>query len=271
MSYLLLILLSTFPAFAGLDNITIKNLDLDYVYPHGSGMVEKVSVGVTTKSQQAAYPVEIFRREKDFAVNSEYVDFQWLDPIPFVHNMQKATTQQLNLKIHKQLHYVNGELLKFTGEKTGEFVLKKYNISCAGPSVAIDPIDRLKTDCLEKLHATIAHMELPFEFLTDIASQLPDVPTESDTDMPANDFGLTVTKGDFYSYVRIKYVVNAYLKLWGHIQYEDGGKTLAIRMDSIKFGILPVTTLVMNELRRQVQHPRVKIDPPWIRIQLGNE
>jgi len=42
-------------------------------------------------------------------------------------------------------------------------------------------------------------------------------------------------------------------------------------MDLIKFGILPVTSLVMDALRRQVQHPRVSINPPWIRIQLGKE
>ncbi|MBA2406310.1 MAG: hypothetical protein H0V66_16150 [Bdellovibrionales bacterium] len=271
MSYFLLILIFVSPAFAGLDKIAIKNLDLDYVYPQGTGLVEKVSVGIAIEKSETAYPVEIFRRDNAFDVTSTFVDFQWLDPIPFVHNMLKAKTEKLNLKVDKNDHYLNGDLLRFTGEKTGEVVLKKYKLTCKGPSVSKDPVERLKTDCLEKLEAHVSYMELPFQFLTDLASQLPDVPTETEGDIPANDFGLTVTKGDYYSYLRIKYVVNAYLKFWGHVKHENDGKTLAIRIDLVKFGILPVTALVMNQLRRQINHPRVTITPPWIRIKLGNE
>lgn len=260
-----LVLLST--AFAGLDKIQIKNLDLNYLYPTGSGLVEKVSVGVRLKNQ--AYPVELHRRENSFEVLSPFVDFQWVDPIAFFHNMQSASTEKLNLNIDRKEHYLKGELLKIKGEKTGDFVFVKYDLKCLGPSMAINPIDRLKMDCLEKMEASISRMELPFEFLTEIAAQLPDIETETDGDIPANDFFLSMTKGDFFSYLRIKYGVRAYLKIWGYSQYENNGKIFAIRVDSIKFGVLPVTTLVMNELRRQVQHPKIKIDPPWIRIQIG--
>jgi hypothetical protein len=197
------------------------------------------------------------------------VDFQWLKPIEFVHNMLSAETKKLNLKVDTGDHFARGESLKITGEKTGEFVFLKYDVSCAGPSVAEKPVERLKTDCLEKMNAAVSHMELPFQFLKDIAEQLPDIATETQGDIPANDFYLIVKKGDFSSYLRIKYVVAAYLKIWGHAQFENDGKTFAIRVDSIKYGILPVTTLVMNELRRQINHPDVTITPPWIRINLG--
>jgi hypothetical protein len=267
MLYLLSVLIFFSTAFAGLDKIQIKNLDLNYVYPSGTGMVEKVSVGVRFKNQ--AYPLELHRRDNSFDVVSPFVDFQWVDPIAFFHNMQSASTEKLSLNIDREEHYLRGELLKIKGEKTGDFVFSRYDLKCFGPSVALDPVERLKTDCMEKMEASISHMELPFEFLTEIAAQLPDIETETDGDIPAHDFFLSMSKGDFFSYLRIKYGVRAYLKIWGHSQFEDSGKIFAIRVDSIKFGILPVTTLVMNELRRQVQHPKIKIDPPWIRIQIG--
>lgn len=269
MSYFLLILLVAFPALADLDNIQIKNLDLNYVYPQGTGEVEKLSIGVAVK--KLGYQVDVYRRDHSFDVLSPFIDFQWVDPMPFIHNMQSAHTQKLNLKVDKGDHYLRGESLEFTGEKTGQFVFRKYDMSCVGTSAAVKPVQRLKTDCLEKLEASVSHMELPFQFLTDLAAQLPDIQTESEGNIPANDFALSVLKGDFYSYLRIKYVVSAYLKIWGHAQYENNGKTIAIRIDSIKYGILPVTTLVMNELRRQIHHPKVTITPPWIRIQIGNE
>lgn len=269
MSYLFLILVFIAPAFANLDSIHIKNLDLNYVYPEGQGEFEKLSIGVELSKQ--TYPVQIYRREKTFDIISPFVDFQWLNPITFVHNAQKVSTTKLNLNINRGEQYARGESLSFVGEKTGEILLNKYDFTCVGTSVAKDPVVRLQEDCLNKMDATVSHMELPFEFLTTLASQLPDVPTESEAEMPAHDFSLTLNQGDFYSYVRIKYVVRAYLKIWGHTQMENNGSTLAIRVDQIKYGILPVTTLVMNELRRQVRSPNVTIDPPWIRIKLGTK
>lgn len=268
MAYLLLILAFMSSAFADLDKLQIKNLDLNYVYPEGSGEFEKLSIGIEKKQ---TYPVQIYRREKTFDVVSPFVEFQWLNPITFVHNAQKIATKKLNLHLDHKEHYARGESLSLTPEKGGEILLDKYNITCQGNSVEKDPIKRIMSDCMEKLDVTISHMELPFEFLTTLASQLPDVPTEAEGDMPANDFYLTNVKGDFYSYVRVKYVVKAYLKIWGHGQIENDGKTFAVRMDKIMYGILPVTTLVMNELRRQIKHPDVTIDPPWIRIKMENK
>ncbi len=269
MSYLILIIFLISSALAGLDKIQIKNLDLNYESPYGTGVVEKVSVGVSIKSQ-ALYPVEVHRRNDSFEVLSPFVDFQWMNPIPFFHNLQKVSLEKLNLKIDRAEHFLKGEALSFTGEKSENFVFGKYDLNCQGTSNAIEVVERLKVDCLDKLEATVAHMELPFQFLSAIASQLPDVPTETEGDIPANDFTLSIYKGDFFSHMRIKYVVRAYLKFWGHAQFENEGKTLAIRLDSVKFGVLPVTPLVFAELSRQVNHPRVSINPPWIRIQLGN-
>jgi hypothetical protein len=269
MSYLLLILIILSPAFAALDKIQIKNLNLNYSLPQGSGDVEKVSVGISLQKQ--SYPIEVRREENSFDVFSQFVDFQWMNPIPFFHNIQKGSTKGLNLKVDRLNHFLTGVDLRFTGENSGEFVFKKFDLNCQGSSLEVLPVDRLKTDCLEKMQATISNMELPFEFLNTIASQLPDIPTETDGDMPANDFALNIKEGNFFSYLRIKYVVRAYLKFWGQVQYEDEGRVLAIRMDQIKYGVLPVTTLVMNELRRQIKHPNVSVTPPWIRIKLENK
>lgn len=269
MSYFLLLFIFINTAFAGLDKLQIKNLDFDYQIPYGKGEVEKISIGINLKNQ--IYPVEVFRRDESFDLLSPFIDFQWEKPIPFFHNLKNASTRKLNLKVDNKEHYLKGESLKFAGEKTGDFILGKFDLACFGSSAALKPIDRVKDDCLEKMEATVNHMELPFKFLTEISSQLPDVVTETEGNIPANDFALSVLKGDFYSYFRIKYIVKAYLKIWGHGQYENNKETFAIRVDSIKFGLLPVTTLVMLVLQNQIQHPRISINPPWIRIHLGNE
>lgn len=264
MSYFILALLLVSSAFATLEKISIQNLNVEYTYPYGTGEFEKLSLGV--ELIPAKYPVEFFRRDASYEIVSPFVTFEYLNPTPFIHNIQNLSAKGLNLDLNYKNSSVKVGSIHFKGEKTGEVVLDKLDFSCAGSSVMKDPIDRLKEDCVEKMSAKGTHMVLPFDVIKAIEKELPDEETEIATEMPADDFSLTMTKGDFYSYLRIKILIRAYLKIWGQVQYEDAGKTTAIRIDTIKFGILPVTALVMNILRRELSSETVIIDPPWIRI-----
>lgn len=267
---LALVLLFSLSAFADLQKLDVKNLNLNYTNPYGKGEFEKISVGVSLK-ETTAYSAEIFRRENSFEILSPFANFEWLDPIKFVHNIQKLSTENFNLSMGKSKHELEGTSLKFVEEKGKELSFDQFKISCQGNSSQKEVVDRLKADCREKMEAAIDHMILPFDFITAIADQLPEMPAETDQDLPAHDFYLNMEKGDFYSFVRIKYVVKAYLRIWGHLDFEDNGQTVAIKVSTIKYGVLPVTNLVMGELSRRVKHPRLTIDPPWIRIKLGNK
>lgn len=267
MSFLIFALLLVSSAFATLEKINIQNLDVGYTYPYGTGEFEKLSLGVELVA--AKYPVEFFRRDASYEIVTPFVTFEYLNPSPFVHNVQNLTVKSLYLDLNYKNSSLKANSLHFRGASTGEVILDKVDFSCQGNSVMKDPIDRLKEDCVEKMSAKATHMNLPFEVLKSIEKELPDEETEVATEMPADDFSLTMTKGDFYSYVRIKILIRAYLKIWGHVQYEDAGKTTAIRVDTIKFGILPVTDLVMNILRREISSETVIVDPPWIRIKSG--
>lgn len=268
MTYFIFALLLISSAFASLEKISIQNLDIGYTYPYGSGEFEKLTLGV--ELIPAKYPVEVFRRDASFEIVSPFVTFEYLNPVPFIHNVQHLKAESLNLDLNYKLSKVSAQKLHLKPESTGDIILDRVDMSCQGTSVMKDPIDRLKEDCLEKMNAKISHMELPFQVMKEIAKELPDEETEAEADMPANDFSLSMTKGDFNSYVRIKLIVRAYLRIWGHVKMEDEGKTTAIRIDNVKFGVLPVTTIVMNVLRRQIASDTVKVDPPWIRIKSGN-
>ena len=266
---LFIILFFSATSMADLQKLEVKNLNLNYITPYGSGEFEKVSVGVSLLDE-SSYSAEIFRREKSFEILSPFANFEWLDPIAFIHNIQKLNTQSFNLDIGKSEHLMSGTSLKFVEEKGQELSFEKFRLSCQGSAVDTELTDRIKSDCREKMEALIDQMILPFDFLTVIADQLPEIPADADADIPAHDFYLNMVKGDFYSFVRIKYVVRSYLRVWGHLDFEDNGQTIAIKVSSIKYGVLPVTNLVMGELSRRLKHPRISITPPWIRIKIGN-
>lgn len=269
MSFLFLTVFLIFPAFAGLEKIQLKNLDLHYVNPVGTGSVEKLTIGMGLPSKKENHPVSIYRREDSFEIESSFAQFEWLNPITFIHDLSALETEKLNLDILPSGHKLKAQHLKFISSKQNEFSFEDFAVSCRGQSLEKDVFSKLKEDCLNEMEVIIRHMDIPSQFLKTIAEQLPEAP--ADSDFPANDFFASLAKGNFYSYVRIKFVIPAYLKIWGYSQFEDNGKTIAIRVDEVKYGVLPVTTIVMKELKRLVTHPKVTINPPWIKIKLGKE
>jgi len=267
MSYLLLTFLLLNTAFAGLEKLHLKNVNLNYLAPEGTGDFEKINFGWSLFEEK--YPVLIYRREKTFEIDSTFANFEWINPFSFVHNFESASVAGVNLKLDREDHVISGDMVKFKPDGLGEFRLEDISVKCKGDSAQEDLVLKIQEDCLAKLDATVAHLELPIHFIQSISEKLPDAPAE--TDIPANDFVMSVLNGTFYSSLRIKLLLPAYLKIWGFAQIEDTGKTFSLRIDEVKFGVIPVTALVLYELQQQVKHPRVTVAPPWIRIKLGRE
>ncbi len=269
MSTLLLSFLLILPAFSVIEKIQVKNLDLDYLTPNGSGTFEKLNIGMGLPPtlQGDTYPVSVYWREKSFLVMSPFADFEWLNPYNFIHAFKSLGTEKFNLDIGKKEHELTTVKLKFVSEKNDEFVFEDLSIKCAGENKEESLILKIKEDCTNQMQVVIKHMQIPGQFLKTIAEKLPEAPAE--TEFPANDFYLDLSQGHFYSYVKIKFVLPAYLKIWGFAQFEDSGKTIAIKVDEIRYGLIPVTSIVMTELKKLIKNPRVTIDPPWVRIKIG--
>lgn len=267
MSYLILTFLLLNTAFAGLEKLHLKNVNLNYLAPEGTGDFEKIDFGWSLFAEK--YPVLIYRREKNFEIDSTFANFEWVNPFKFVHNFESASVVGVNLKLDRVEHVLAGETIRFKPEGLGEFSLDGVSVKCKGESTQEDLVLKIQEDCLTKLDAEVDHLELPLNLLQSISENLPEAPVE--TDIPAKDFALSIVNGSFSSSLRVKLIIPANLKIWGFAQVQDAGKTFAIRIDEVKFGVLPVTALVMYELQQQIKHPGVSINPPWIKIKLGRE
>jgi hypothetical protein len=266
----LLFLFVSLTAFANLQSVSIKDLDLDYSHPQGFGEVEKFGISLSAKSHSyVRYPLEIRHEENSLKVMLQMLEFNWINPYPFIAEAKKIKSRAAFLQLKIGESFLNAKELQFISSAGTDFSFSGVEAQCQGGSSRRDPIQRLTYDCIEKARVKMARVEIPLKFLDDLAQELPPVPDEAQ--IPADDFGLAVDNGKFFSHLKVKMVLRATLRIWGHAQFENNHETLAVRVDQIKYGILPVTGLVMNELRRQIKHPDVTITPPWIRINLGKK
>ena len=264
----LLVLIVSFTAFANLQTITIKDLDLDYAHPQGFGEVEKFGISLSAKSQNfVRYPLEIRHEENSLKILFQMLEFDWVNPYLFIAEAKKIQTKAAHLQLKIGESFLKAQDLLFISNAGTEFSFKDIEAQCMGGSSRRDPIQRLTFDCIEKSRVRVGQVQIPLKFLDDLSQELPPVPDE--VQIPADDFALNVDAGKFSAHLKVKFVLRATLRMWGFAQFENNHETLAIRVDQIKYGILPVTSLVMNELRRQINHPDVTITPPWIRIKVG--
>ncbi len=251
-------------AFASLQKINIKNLDLNYVYPQGSGTFEKLQIGIKSFNEPT-YPVDVIREESSFLLTTPFVDFTWLNPVKFIHDLASFETRKLGATLDKKDHAVVAEGLKFNPQGMGEFSLEKFLLLCSGISEKPRIEERLIEDCQKSLTAKIEKIVAPVNLFV---PDLPEVFEESE-ELPGSDFILNIKEGDFDLGVRIKYYLRAYVSAWGNLTLENDNNLAVIRVDKIKYGYLPVTTLVLNQIRSRINNPNIEVDPPYIRIKLG--
>lgn len=253
---------------AGLEKLTIKNLDLDYKLPYGQGEFERLQIGISLWNPR--YPVEIHRQSDAILLSTPFIDFSWMGPLAFVHDLQKVSTRKLSLEAHRQQHFVKAQTLAFTPKDQGEYIFSEVDLACQGPSLTGDLHQRLMTDCRHKMQGTIAKLDVPVgSFLPEVLTRLPLVPDEIDT--PAWAIYLNMEQGEFYTSFWLKSWLSARLHTWGSMHYENDFKTIAIKIDRIRYGYLPVTSIIMRELQNRIKHPNVSVNPPWIRIQLDKK
>jgi hypothetical protein len=266
---LVLCLLISFSSHAKLQNLTVVDGNFSYDKPYGTGDVQKIQFGISKNNLAGPYAIEIFREENALLLKSEFVDFSWLNPMTFFHDMDKLTIAKGNIQIGYNKHSLTSPRLMLKPKDKGEFTLQGLTAECAGASVALNIEARLVDDCLEHSRIQITRVDIPDKsMMMEILSAFPEVPAEED--QPAWDFDLKMDKGDFYMDFRIKYVIYAGVYAWGHVQFEDDRKVAAIRLDKVKYGYLGVTNLVFNKLR-EMNLPNVTINEPWIRVKMGTK
>lgn len=265
-AFLLILTIFSINAFAGFDKLTVQNLDLEYVGTYGKGAVERVGIGMSFAADP--YDIEINRTDESFELTSPYLDFTWNDPLKFIYDIEKLTTKKLSASLgSKKSHFVEADYLMVQPKERGQYIAEKMKGSCEGLAVGRFQM-RMMDDCRNKMDLTIKKVDVPVDFiLYRVMEDLPRMPAP-EAEFPGDNIIVSVREGDYALQIYLKYWFYAGLRSWGHVQYENDYKTIAIRVDKIKFGYLNITKMALKKLQEVNTSPNVKVDPPWIRINL---
>lgn len=266
MALLIITLLTiSFHSIAGFEKVFVQNLDLDYSAPSGKGMVEKVGIGLNLVS--VPYPVEISRTDESFEIFSPYLEFSWKNPTRFIYDIEAFSVKRTSAGIGMKIQSIESDYLMMRPKGRGEYKAENIRGICDGAASGTIG-ERVLEDCRRSMDLSIKKVVIPTDFiLYKLIEGLPLEDAEAgQVNLPGEDILLKIKEGDFYFQIYIRYWLRAGLRVWGKLQYEDNFETIAIRVDEIKFGILPVTSFIMKKLKEINNNTNVIVDPPWIRI-----
>lgn len=276
MPFILTMFLMSFLAFAqnnpiNLKKVKIVNFNIDYEFPLGTGTLEKLSVGAGSKSLLNVFPfrLELNEESKSFFFYSDLIDFTWENPPVLLSDVNKIQTKNLNASSESRLHSLDLEKLVYGPNKKDNYEFEKISFKCEGANDYSQLKVRVFENCRESLSGVVVKMDDFFlRYILSILEKLP-LPPGSASEKMVNDLEISIINGRLKLDYAVRYVISTALHVIGTVQYENDYKTIAVKIDSIKYGFLPVTGLVMNQLRTRIKHPRVKVSPPYIRVEIN--
>jgi len=264
--WILFVVLSFFEfTYASLERVQIENVNLNYQRPYGRGEMEVINMDISSVRPES-YPMEIFRGENVFKVSMPFLNLNWLNPWPFIYDVESLLVERGLVSVGKVNHSVESQKVIFTPSDSRPFELKGLSLNCSGSSSANKMEIRLIEDCHKNLDLKISQVEIPLEaFIAQFFQQF-SVDFLPENLRPADNVTLAIREGSFSFEAYTKVVFYAGLRAWGGIVFENNYQTAMIRVDQIKFGYLPITKLVMNELAKRIKHPNVLVTGNYIII-----
>lgn len=264
--FTLLFSISTFAQFR-VNKVVIDNANLDYVTPRGAGFLEKLTIGSILGESFAPYPFEILVENEALLFQSPVIEFTLGNLPKFVEGIEKLSTTNLNASLSYKDHSVKAKQILFQPKKYQPYSFTGVDLHCQGNSEDVDLVRRMMLDCQENMSGVVTKLDISVvRYIMDVLGGEPEGLVAEE--LP-NDLILSLKKGKLFLNVVAKFIIKARARAWGEVIYENDYQTIAIRVDQVKYGIIPVTGIVMKQLRSRVKHPRVKVTPPWIRIYMG--
>ncbi|MGE3611382.1 MAG: hypothetical protein AB7I27_17440 [Bacteriovoracaceae bacterium] len=268
MPLLIMLILSSQLFATSINRFSAKNFNLNYLSPIGHGDVEHLSVsGGFGVKKNDPYPIEMEKVNNTYVLRTPVMDIEW-SVGQILLDMEKIVSQKISLDIGGNDNFVEGEKFSFKPKDHGDYTFESFKVNCNGQSVQKNITNRMIENCVYAMSAQVNKLDIPADsFIIDIITGLPEK-IEEEKNLPAYDLNFKVQEGKFNLYLLARYYLRAGVRVWGNIEFKDDFQRAIIRVDQIKVGYVSMTQFIMNQMRSRIKNPKIKIEPPYIYVEL---
>ncbi len=266
----MVLLLVTSSAFAENLNVNLQGFNFNYSDPKGSGSADSFSRnGVPSL---AGVNVAVEKIDTAFKISVSGTETQELElkgAPDFIMKAQSMDISNFNLDLSSSasLSMDEGDF----NSKSSDLKLKGFSLDCERDLAQNKIMDQLLSGCVQKMtlrsadFSSTAHSSREARALTLLTDALEKAISQTRGDTRVKSLKLNVSGGKYNLEGNVQAQVSGKVTSDGSLSYDAAAGILTLKISSVKFSILSVTTKVFDALRKK-QSEKFKVKEPYVYI-----
>jgi|GEM_PF-5328689 len=264
---ILSLILANFNLAYSLDiqSLNVDLQELQFKGDKGNGLVRSLEVEMNEKNMLAspAYPIQIIKTGSVIKIKTLGITMTWNDIPSWLQGSVDLdlTNTQIYLGIAND-HSFKLETLNLNQPELGSVTIRGIEATCQNSLRRRPLIKQLPQDCLKKANIKASELNIPMlnNFLSAIL-------VNQSTPQVANNILVDVEDNKYQLSLNPSIVLGPGVYSYGEVEeFDDVKKTIKLRIDSVKFGYLPITPIVFKELKKRLPPEKFKVERPYIYI-----
>ena len=266
--------LFAFNAYAiDLTKIQVQLGQMSFQNNKGSGVLNNLSIeadgglqqNTDTSTAAVATKIEFSRKGKTVSVNTGAMNISVKNANELLTKMEEVQISKLNLSMGVGQHQLSLGSANISHQSTGDINAEGLSVVCANKTSGALDFSKVADQCLAKSSIQAEQLEIPdMNFFFQESFLGLSLQPESDVLQTVKDLEMEITKGDFQLSLKVKGIPLVRLKALGNIKTDIEKRQATIRIDKVKLGLIGVTDIVMNQLKKKLPPENFRVEPPYI-------
>lgn len=263
-----------FNAFAiDLSKIQIQLDQLSFQNNKGSGLLNNLTletdVGFKTNTEastdKAPMKVNLSRKGKTVNINTGVMNISVQNANDLLAKIDVFQLSKLNLMMGLGQHKFNVSSAYIKHQSTGEIHAAGLELECAYKDQGVLDFSKVTDQCLAKSSIHADQLEIPdMNFFFQESFIGLSLEPETEALQTVKDLEMEISKGDFQLSLKVKGIPLVRIKALGNVKADINKRQATIRVDKVKLGLVGVTDIVMNQLKKTLPPENFRVDPPFI-------
>ncbi len=264
----LLLSLLVLPSIAMAQNFKadIHNFNFNYTSPLGEGIAKSFSFESFSEKKEAKVWVE--KTSEGFLVKASGVtdgEFEIKNTPDFIASAEKINLRDFNFSFNQSMHMKLSEA-SFTSPES-QLNLQNLNWSCNRDSSSSEILKQVLNGCISKMTLNTSRFTSN-SFATEALAEALGIHAATLAGVGLNDLDLSIVKGSFDLSAQVKAQISGKVRGKGEVSYHSSTQEVKIKISSVKFGILNITSKVFSELKKN-ESDKLKVQQPFIILKLN--
>lgn len=266
--------LFAFNAYAiDITKIQVQLGQMSFQNNKGSGVLNNLSIeadeglkpSADASAATVATKIEFSRKGKTVNVNTGAMNISVKNANELLTKIDEVQVSKLSLTMGAGQHQLSVGSAHLSHQSTGEINAAGLTAVCAYKNQGALDFSKVVDQCLAKSSIHAEQLEIPdMNFFFQESFLGLSLQPESDVLQTVKDLEMEMTKGDFQTSLKIKGIPLVRLKATGNIKADIEKRQATIRIDKVKLGLIGVTDIVMNQLKKKLPPENFRVEPPYI-------